>query len=246
MATARTLSRDAWRSSILWASACRSPSTTATALPLSRSHIPVHMRPGRRTQKPSRPRKTWGCDGAEITACASSQLLSTSPSLTPSSRATDLTVASLARLATVFLSLLVVRLLGPQAASGSMNTLRQCRQRNRRLNNANQTSFPHSLASLLRCRCHWCTCQVERPHLGQTPSSPSYCPTTSIHLPLSLVPRTLNPASLRRTVITSSCIWPPFCSQGPVSLTTQTPGAFCLLTSTVSTLKSVEPVGAGA
>src|SRR3990172_5285919 len=85
MAMARTLSRDAWRSSILWTSACRSPGTTATALPLSRSHIPVHMRPGRRTQKPSRPRKTWGCDGAEITACASSQLLSTSPSLTPSS-----------------------------------------------------------------------------------------------------------------------------------------------------------------
>jgi hypothetical protein len=59
------------------------------------------MRPGRPTQKPSRPRKTWGCQGAETTVCASTQILSTSPSLTPSSRATDLTVASLARLATV-------------------------------------------------------------------------------------------------------------------------------------------------
>src|SRR3990170_2924818 len=243
MATARTVSRGAWSSSIRWMSAWRSPGTTATAFPLSRSHIPVHIRPGLRTQKPSIPTSVCGCVG-ERTLCASSQLLSTSPSLTPSSRATDLTVASLARLATVFLSLLVVRLLGPQAASGSMNTLRQCRQRNRRLNNANQTSFPHSLAPLLRCRCHWCTCQVERPHLGQTPSSPSYCPTPSIPLPLSLVPRTLNPASRRRTVITSSCIWPPFCSQGPVSLTTQTPGAFCLLTSTVSTLKSVDPCAA--
>src|SRR3990172_9479618 len=105
MATARTLSRDAWRSSILWASACRSPGTTATALPLSRSHIPVHMRPGRRTEKPSRPRKTWGCDGAEITACASSQLLSTRPTLNPSYRAPDITIAYLDRLATFCRSL---------------------------------------------------------------------------------------------------------------------------------------------
>src|SRR3990172_615025 len=170
MATALTLSRDAWRSSIFWTSICRSPGTTATALPLSRSHIPVHMRPGRRTQKPSRPRKTWGCDGAEITACASSQLLSTSPSLTPSSRATDLTVASLARLATVCRSLPVVLLLDPHIGSSSVNTFRQCRQRKRRLNSASHTSFPHSLASLLRCRCHWWTCHVGCPHAGQMAS----------------------------------------------------------------------------
>src|SRR3989304_2656231 len=212
MATALTLSRDAWRSSIFWTSICRSPGATATACPLSRSHIPVHIRPGRRTQKPSRPRKTWGCDGAEITACASSQLLSTSPSLTPSSRATDLTVASLARLATVCRSLPVVRRLGPQAGSGSVNTFRQCRQRKRRFNSATHTSFPQSLASLLRWMCHWCTCQVERSHLGQTASLSRYCATTSIHLPASLTASTLHPVSRKRIVIEASYPLPPFCS----------------------------------
>src|SRR3989337_3117180 len=139
------------------------------------------MRPGHRTQKASRPKSSWGCAG-EGTLCASSQLLSTRPSLTPSSRATDLTVASLARLATVDRSLKVVRLLDPQAGSGSVNTLRQCRQRNRRLNSATHTSFPHSLASRLRCRRHWCTCQVERSHLGHIASSSPYRATTSIHV----------------------------------------------------------------
>src|SRR3990170_3470803 len=213
MATARTVSRGAWSSSIRWMSTWRSPGTTATAFPLSRSHTPVHMRPGRRTQKPSRPRKTWGCDVAEIIACASTQLLSTSPSLTPSSRATDLTVASLARVATVCRSLPVVRRLGPQAGSGSVNTFRQCRQRKRRFNSATHTSFPQSLASLLRWMCHWCTCQVERSHLGQTASLSRYCGTTSIHLPASLTASTRSPVSRRRIVIESSCTWPPFCSR---------------------------------
>ena len=106
-----------------------------------------------------------------MTLCCSSQLLSTSPSLTPSSRATALTVASLARLATVSLSRRVVRLPRPQTASGSMNTFRQHRHRKRLFKTASHTSFPHSLASLLRCTCHWCTCQVPSPHLGQTASS---------------------------------------------------------------------------
>src|SRR3972149_2595075 len=213
MATALTLSRDAWRSSIFWTSICRSPGTTATAFPLSRSHIPVHIRPGRRTQKPSSPRKTCGWAGGEERLWGSTQLLSTSPSLTPSSRATDLTVASLARLATVCRSLPVVRRLGPQAGSGSVNTFRQCRQRKRRFNSATHTSFPQSLASLLRWMCHWCTCQVERSHLGQTASLSRYCATTSIHLPASLTASTLSPVSRRRIVIESSCTWPPFCSR---------------------------------
>src|SRR3989304_1724034 len=135
MATALTLSRDAWRSSIFWTSICRSPGTTATAFPLSRSHIPVHIRPGLRTQKPSIPRSACGCVG-ERTLCASSQLLSPSPSLTPSSRATDLTVASLARLATVCRSLPVVRRLGPHAGPGSLDPFRQCRPRQGRFNHA--------------------------------------------------------------------------------------------------------------
>src|SRR4030042_344623 len=45
MATARTVSRHACRSSILCTSTCRSPGTTATGLAVSRSHIPVHRLP---------------------------------------------------------------------------------------------------------------------------------------------------------------------------------------------------------
>ncbi len=94
IATAVTLFLSACLSSILTVSTCRSPGTTATACPLSRSHIPVHIRPGLLTQKPSRPSNRCGRLGAETTAWASSQLRSTSPSLTPSLRATARTVAS--------------------------------------------------------------------------------------------------------------------------------------------------------
>src|SRR3990170_8401650 len=61
--------------------------------------------------------------------------------------------------------------------------------------------------------CHWCTCQVERSHLGQTASLSRYCATTSIHLPASFTASTLSPVSRRRIVIESSCTWPPFCSR---------------------------------
>src|SRR3990170_6914211 len=61
--------------------------------------------------------------------------------------------------------------------------------------------------------CHWCTCQVERSHLGQTASLSRYCATTSIHLPASLTASTRSPVSRRRIVIESSCTWPPFCSR---------------------------------
>src|SRR3972149_922467 len=146
----------------------------ATESFVSRSHIPVHIRPGLRTQNPSRPRKTWGRAGCLTTLCFSTQLLSTSPSLTPSTRATALTVASLAQPATVSLSLAVVRLLAPQFGSGSVNTLRQLRQRKRRFHSASQTGFRQSLASRLRCNCLWCPCHVGRPHRGHSPSSALY------------------------------------------------------------------------
>src|SRR3972149_7050660 len=57
MATARTLSRDAWRSSILWTSACRSPGTPPSAPPPPPRHRP-HRRfpcpPGHRLPQPPR------------------------------------------------------------------------------------------------------------------------------------------------------------------------------------------------
>src|SRR3989304_1488953 len=74
-------------------------------------------------------------------------------------------------------------------------------------------SFPQSWASLWRWMCHWCPCQVERSHLGQTASLSRYCATTSIHLPASLTASALNPVSRRRIVIELSWTRPPFCSR---------------------------------